>query len=497
MGFSRYPSESPAWRPLNKGFVLLSVLTLFLSGLQSETGGFSQRSVGESWSNPEMLFRISSGQSDIIELFLQGDKAGVLHLWWPLYPLSGEFQAQLTDTSLYYSRLVNGRWTSPRDVMFWPTAPVAASFLIGEGQIVHALLQVACLSYMQTQYRATDDPHAWLDGLCIDDHGNTGITAAQGPDGMLYVIYSQPGTTMFRLARSRDQGQSWEFSDLSYPISSITAYVHAPALAVDEEGNLHFVWSPASPPDGYPLLGVYYTRSNDQGSTWSTPIQLADERQGDASLAVWNDEVHVLWNGDAAIRGRYYRYSADGGQSWEPAEKLGSEGGLQRPPGLIVDNRGSVHALLHEQENLYYAVKQDGRWTGKEPLYDPDRMSAAEIFAVEMAITSGNILHTAYILAERGSYDKAIYHQYRPIDAHSESAAQWPDLGATALAPPISSERPSEILEPTLHPPLISRIQAQSLERGRILNPASPILLSTLLTILIIGTVLLLHRPKG
>ena len=60
---------------------------------------------------------------------------------------------------------------------------------------------------------------------------------------------------------------------------------------------------------------------------------------------------------------------------------------MKRPPAIIVDNLGNVHALLHEQESLFYKSKIDQAWTAKQPLYIPGMIRAAEVFAVRLAIT--------------------------------------------------------------------------------------------------------------
>jgi Neuraminidase (sialidase) len=107
-------------------------------------------------------------------------------------------------------------------------------------------------------------------------------------------------------------------------------------------------------------MGVYYSRSDNNGVSWSVPIQLGEFDEGQPAIAVYEDDVNVLWNGDAEKRGRYYRYSKNAGETWESVEILsppsyqGGRGGLQRPPAIIVDNLGNVHALLHEQESIFY-----------------------------------------------------------------------------------------------------------------------------------------------
>jgi len=236
-----------------------------------------------------------------------------------------------------------------------------------------------------------------------------------------------------------------------------------PMMAIDREGRLHVVWSVGSAPDAYPPIGVFYSRSDSEGVSWTAPIQLGGIDEGQPAIAVNNDEVHVLWNGDVARKGRYYRYSGDAGETWGSVEVLsppasqGGKGGLQRPPAIIVDNLGNVHALLHEQESLYYTAKIDQSWTAKQPLYIPGMMRAAEVFAVRLAITGGNQLHAIYLLAsfnQRNTEDRSnmiwtLFHQSREIDAVSMSPTPWPtSTNEAAISLTQEEETPAENATP-------------------------------------------------
>jgi hypothetical protein len=324
------------------------------------------------------------------------------------------------------------------DVMVWPDAGRLTSTVIDQDGLLHAFSATDCVSYLSAQHDQAMSARAWGNRSCLDQTGLANPTVVRAEDGTIYVLYASLGNHSLRLIHSKDSGATWS--------SYVTAaedpenFLLDPMMAIDSVGRLHVVWSVGSAPDAYPPIGVYYSQSDNNGVSWKAPVQLGGIDEGQPAIAVHNDEVHILWNGDVAKKGRYYRNSRDAGETWgnveilSPPASQGGNGGLQRPPAIIVDNLGNVHALLHEQESLYYTAKIDQSWTAKQPLYIPGMLRAAEVFAVRLAITGGNQLHAIYLLAsfnqlnteDRSNLIWTLFHQSREIDAVSMSPTPWP-----------------------------------------------------------------------
>lgn len=286
------------------------------------------------------------------------------------------------------------------------------------------------------------DPKAWRNRTCVDGMGVSNIAVTIDREDRIYLAYAAEGSQSLRVAVSDSYGIAWDSVEVATTAAyegPVNGFFTDPDISVDEHGSMHVVWSPASPPSGYPLLGVLYARSDDGGKTWTSPVQLGQDREGQPAIVTHNDDVHVLWNGDASKRGRYYRYSNDGGTTWQPVEQLGDGGGLQRKPALIVDNRGNVHAMLHEQENLFYIAKIANQWTAKQPLYSSQERKAFEVFTIRLAITGGNRLHALYtLLTEENPAGRAIYHQERTINAVPVAPLLLPTPTAMRLTPVVT-----------------------------------------------------------
>jgi hypothetical protein len=389
------------------------------------------------WSNPEALFSTPDGQKSN-ELWVLGDQEDTLYLWWPIFDVDTEEEPRnsLIERTLHTQR-IKEEWRSPMDVMVWPDAGRLTSAVVDQSGILHAFSATDCLSYVNARHDEALSARAWGERSCLDQAGLSNPSVVQAQEGTIYVLYSTIENHSFRLINSKDGGATW--SSYITVEENLDNFLLDPMMAIDNEGRLHVVWSVGQAPDAYPPVGVYYSRSNNEGENWTVPILLGGVDEGQPAIAVFNDDVHVLWNGDAAKRGRYYRYSEDAGESWGSVEVLsppssqGGRGGLQRPPAIVVDNLGNVHALLHEQESLFYTSKIDQNWTAKQSLYIPEIMRAAEVFAVRLAITGGNHLHAIYLLAsyhqinteDRSNLIWTLFHQSREIDTNPVPPVPW------------------------------------------------------------------------
>jgi hypothetical protein len=410
-------------------FILLTFWDLHSTGAQVSNN---------EWSEPKLIFSTAQGQKTN-ELWVLSDRAGILYAWWPLIEiLSDGVDGDDSETRTLHTQMIDRRWLSPMDVMVWPDAGRLTSVIIDSFGKLYAFSATDCLSYVTAENEKAISARSWGKRICLDNTGLANPSVVQTTNGVIFVAYVAPGNQAFRLIQSQDGGVTWSANSTITEINE--DFLLDPALSLDQKGRLHLVWSVGQAPNAYPPIGVFYSRSNDGGISWTVPIKLGGEDEGQPAIAVNNDEVHVLWNGDASKRGRYYRYSGDAGDNWGPVEvlsppsSLGGKGGLQRPPGMIIDNTGVLHVLLHEQDELFYSSKSNQGWTEKVPLYIPEFMEAVEIYAVRLAITGGNEIHAFYTLdtyfqnttENRNEHSWKIYHQSRRIDAIPMLPIAWP-----------------------------------------------------------------------
>lgn len=113
---------------------------------------------------------------------------------------------------------------------------------------------------------------------------------------------------------------------------------HGPSISITETGVRHVVWYTA----GKMRKGLFYTRSDDGGKTFTEPMGFGRRLQHAAHPYVLADgkRVFTAWKEFNGQESEFYiSQSADGGRSWSmPLRVAGSAGGTDHPV-LIQDGK--------------------------------------------------------------------------------------------------------------------------------------------------------------
>jgi len=213
--------------------------------------------------------------------------------------------------------------------------------------------------------RSTDAGTTWLEPQVLIHNVNTfeRLEAPKGAvyDSSVYVIAYRPiDTQQWFLTRSTDSGVSWD----SVRQITFSPYGTGFGAAGDIRATtsaMHFTFERSIPPSGREIV---YTRSTDNGSTWSSLeiLSTIDDYQAWEPNVAADDagNVYVSWQ-DAkygSIGGFagtvLLRRSTDNGQTWLPEVQVSSLPSA-RGSSLSVDG-GSVHAVWDDERNGF----QDG-----------------------------------------------------------------------------------------------------------------------------------------
>lgn len=148
--------------------------------------------------------------------------------------------------------------------------------------------------------------------------------------GNLYIGYRKKyqGVPRIFVAKSTDNGQSWQVVNQNRPIETVGAYTQrVPSLAIDANNTLHVVWYglDANTP-GADERQIKYVRSTDGGVTWSTWRNVAVVPGYEGSdlwqehPTIYNDVhnvLYVVWQGGARYHSQIkLSKSVDGGKNW-------------------------------------------------------------------------------------------------------------------------------------------------------------------------------------
>jgi hypothetical protein len=231
------------------------------------------------------------------------------------------------------------------------------------------------ITYNEGVIRSDDLGVTWTSPVSLGF--GIGYLPRVGPGGELYVAFWDFGSGVL-LKRSLNGGQSFTDHVIATRMdvwgtqdgSRFPGTFRVPSLnyiAVDpNDGTLYATYfDTTSMQGGNANVDVYFTKSTDQGTTWTTPVVL----NGDAAPAgdqffSWieadqHGRLHVLYwdsrrtiQNDNAVNGMfdaYYAYSVNGGDSWmefrlTPATWNSDDDGLNRPQQFMGDYLGMAVA---------------------------------------------------------------------------------------------------------------------------------------------------------
>jgi hypothetical protein len=242
--------------------------------------------------------------------------------------------------------------------------------------------------------------------FAVDDRGSLHLGYIRSLD-----TPDQPSGVYFR--RSDDGGVNWipttliDQSPYFRSLSSAETNVRVTTSEVQGTERVFVAW------DNRARERVYMARSNDNGQSWELPLEVDRRQAEDAEVAVGpsniniaasGDEVHLVWQaGHQGMACRqYHQWSSDGGDSWElPHVMLAGVNVCPVSNILLVDENGSILLLAIVEDTVQsgvFLLAWDGeRWSEpqeQEPLssfVDPDTFRSITVACLR-AILSGEEL---------------------------------------------------------------------------------------------------------
>jgi hypothetical protein len=248
-------------------------------------------------------------------------------------------------------------------------------------------------------------------------------------------------------------------------LTSIQGPSYTPHIAA-HAGNLHVVWwedQTGSPTNG--LGEIYYLRSTNNGSSWSSPVNLSNAAAAKDQLPVvaagplfggTGSGLHVFWTADASDPSNLgkinYRSSVDGGVSFQAVTTPWSSGavGYSRPGSALVDSAGRLHFAWYDSRytpgvgQVMYALSCDNGATWSPAQFVTRPISSADSEAPRLVEDSGGNLYMMIRSSLDGNPQTgwAPFAQYL-VRANSVSCG----VGASWVLPPqrLSRGMPSDL----------------------------------------------------
>jgi len=229
--------------------------------------------------------------------------------------------------------------------------------------------------------------------------------AIDSSDALHVVWYDYtPGLPDIYYRRSADGGLTWSTTQR---LTWTSGWSYNPAIAIDSSGALYVVWSEEVPG----TIEVYYRKSTNGGTTWSSPQRLS-WNSGDSffpAIALDSgDDLHVVWEdftpGYAEI---YYKRSTDGGATWSAEESLTSTSGSSCSPAMAATLVNTLHVVWRDgtpgNEEIYYKKSGNGglTWSADKRI----TWTSGDSYFPAIAINSGTTIHVVWHDSTPGTPD--------------------------------------------------------------------------------------------
>jgi BNR repeat-like domain len=202
---------------------------------------------------------------------------------------------------------------------------------------------------------------------------------AAGPQGQIYVAWEE-GTGEFTaecaimFSRSLDGGMT--FSTPLNVSNNPNECAEFPYLFVDSTGAVNLAWTTISgfQDDNGPLVNpneLYFARSTDQGTTFSTPVALVGINQytgvgddfsgvGDPQIAVEsNGAIDVVFDANTTTDTiALFARSTDGGTTFSTPLTLATGGA--NSPTIAIDSCGGIDVAYAGASDIFFSRSTDG-----------------------------------------------------------------------------------------------------------------------------------------
>jgi hypothetical protein len=206
---------------------------------------------------------------------------------------------------------------------------------------------------------------------------------AVDPGDGINVVWQDtaPGLSVIMFSRSTDGGAT--FSNPKQ-VSTGTGAATEAAIATDSAGRLSVVWVDESTGSAQ----AYYSRSTDNGQTFSDPLNVSSFPNGDIhkpTVIAARDVVYVAFQngdlfGEQSIKNEqvYVTRSDDAGVSFAGSEQVShakNSVGRAHSPAIAVDSRGVLHIVWidasivgNDEGLLFYSHSANGHQFSEEKM---------------------------------------------------------------------------------------------------------------------------------
>jgi len=331
------------------------------------------------------------------------DSAGNPHIVWN-DDTPGNYE-------IYHKKSLDGgaTWATSRNLTWNSGGSYSPATAVDSSGNIHVLWSDSTPGNYEIHYRKSSDGGATWGKIrrLTWTSGDSGYPAvAVDPSGNLHFVWTDytSGNDEIYYKKSTDGGTTWS-TGKRLTWTSVASW--RSAIAVDSSGNLHLAWCEyidSSHSD------IYYEKSTDGGTTWTPRKRLTWTSASSLVPAIavaGYDVLHVVWRDSASGNWEiYYVNSADGGTTWSAGKRLTWTSGTSINPHIAVDSTSNLHVvwsceILNGSAYMAYKKSPDGgtTWTSAQRLTWVPGLPSQPVIAID----SYDNLHVVFYVATGGN----------------------------------------------------------------------------------------------
>jgi hypothetical protein len=270
--------------------------------------------------------------------------------------------------------------------------------------------------------------------------GNSSLSPQISTEGNnVYVVWQEefPSTTEVFFVMSNDKGQTFS---LPKSISESTGSSVSPQIST-KENQVYVVWEDLS---NFPNSEIFFTASNDNGNTFSDPVNLSENTGSSAEphISTEGNNVYILWlDSTSGSSEFFFRVSNDNGNTFSILDSL-SDNGINGVDPRISSEGNNVYIVWRVPASggfdVFFTVSNDNGNT----FSDPVNLSNSASTNFPQISSEGNNVYVVWTESQIPSFNLEIFFTVSNDNGNTFSdPVNLSENSGSSFVPQISSER--------------------------------------------------------